>query len=41
MVQILGDCGTHRVAVKEGDRTTGGSQPAAQFLPQGGFAGTG
>jgi hypothetical protein len=41
MAKIFGDRSTERVAIEEGDRTTGSTQPATQFSPNGRLAGTG
>jgi hypothetical protein len=41
VVKIFGDHSTERVAIEEGDRTTGGTQPAPQFSPHGSLAGAG
>ena len=41
VAKIFGDRGTKRIAIEEGDRTTGGTQPIRQFPPQGCLAGTG
>jgi hypothetical protein len=41
VAKILGDHSTERLTIEENDRTTGSTQPARQFMPQGSLAGAG